>query len=51
MCNVDVYFKEQNVLNGLNLDTPIYKFIPYKYLTTLIQGELYNNKVSSWEDV
>lgn len=51
MCNVNVYFKEQNVLNGLNLDTPIYKFIPYKYLKTLIQGELYINKVSSWEDV
>lgn len=51
MCNVNVYFKEQNVLNGLNLDTPIYKFIPYKYLKTLIQGELYINKVSAWEDV
>ena len=51
MCNVDIYSKEQNVLNGLNLDAPIYKFIPYKYLKTLIQGELYINKVSSWEDV
>ena len=51
MCKVNVHFKEQNVLNGLNLDTPIYKFIPYKYLQTLIQGELYIKKVSSWDDV
>lgn len=49
MC--DINFKRQNVLNGLNLDTPIYKFIPYKYLSVLIQGGLYINKVSSWEDV
>ena len=46
-----MYFKEQNVLNGLNLDTPIYKFIQYKYLPTLIQVRLYINKISSWEDV
>lgn len=38
MC--DINFKRLNVLNGLNLDTSIYKFIPYKYLTTLLQGEL-----------
>ncbi|CCX70002.1 pF11185 family protein [Prevotella sp. CAG:255] len=49
MCNIN--YKGQNVLNGLDLDTPIYKFIPYKYLMTLIQGELYIKKISSWDDV
>ena len=40
--------------NGINLelDTPIYKYIPFKYLKLMIQNSnLYFGKVSSWEDV
>lgn len=45
------YYKNRNVLNGLNLDTPIYKFFPLKYMPTLLQGKLYVGKVAAWEDV
>lgn len=27
---VNEYFKQKNVLNGLDLDKPIYKYIPLK---------------------
>lgn len=43
--------KAGNVIN-LDLDTPIYKYIPFKYLKLMIQNSnLYFGKVSSWEDV
>lgn len=43
--------KADNVIN-LDLDTPIYKYIPFKYLKLMIQNSnLYFGKVSSWEDV
>ena len=45
------FYKNRNILNGLNLDTPIYKFFPLKYMPTLLQGSLYVGKVTAWEDV
>ena len=44
-------YKSHNILNGLDLDTPIYKFFPLKYIPSLLQGKLYVGKVESWEDV
>ena len=43
--------KAANVIS-LDLDAPIYKYIPFKYLKLMIQNSnLYFGKVSSWEDV
>lgn len=43
--------KAANVIS-LDLDAPIYKYIPFKYLKLIIQNSnLYFGKVSSWEDV
>lgn len=48
---IDEKLKTGNVIN-LDLDTPIYKYIPFKYLKLMIQNSnLYFGKVSSWEDV
>lgn len=48
---IDEKLKAGNVMN-LDLDTPIYKYIPFKYLKLMIQNSnLYFGKVSSWEDV
>lgn len=48
---IDVKLKAGNVIN-LDLDTPIYKYIPFKYLKLMIQNSnLYFGRVSSWEDV
>lgn len=48
---VDEIFKAKNVINGLNLDIPIYKFIPLKYMSSLLSGILNISKIESWEDV
>lgn len=43
--------KAANVIS-LDLDAPIYKYIPFKYLKLMIQNSnLYFGRVSSWEDV
>ena len=48
---IDENLKAGNVIN-LDLDTPIYKYIPFKYLKLMIQkSNLYFGRVSSWEDV
>lgn len=48
---IDENLKAGNVIN-LDLDTPIYKYIPFKYLKLMIQdSSLYFGRVSSWEDV
>ena len=48
---VNEYFKQQNVLNGLDLDKPIYKYIPLKYVLAMFKTkELYMGKVKNWED-
>lgn len=42
----------KNIINNLDLDTPIYKYMPLKYLIALLQSEkLYVGKVLKWEDV
>lgn len=48
---IDENYKAANVIS-LDLDAPIYKYIPFKYLKLMIQNSnLYFGKVSSWEDV
>lgn len=48
---VNEYFKQKNVLNGLDLDKPIYKYIPLKYVLDMFKTKkLYMSKVKSWED-
>lgn len=42
---------DNNVFNGLDLDAPIYKYIPLKYIQTLLKGNLYVGKVKDWDDV
>lgn len=51
MQTIDSRFKNNNVINGLDLTTPIYKFFPLKYMPQLLRGRLYVGKVASWEDV
>lgn len=51
MKSIDQFYKNKNIVNGLELNTPIYKFFPLKYISSLLQGKLYVGKVSSWEDV
>lgn len=48
---INEFFKQQKVLNGLDLDKPIYKYIPLKYVLEMFKSKkLYMSKVSSWED-
>ena len=48
---IDENLKADNVIN-LDLDTPIYKYIPFKYLKLMIlNSSLFFGRVSSWEDV
>lgn len=45
------FYKSQNVLNGLDLDTPVYKYMPLKYVKIMIQSHtLRIDQVSRWED-
>ena len=44
-------YKNQKVLNGLDLDKPIYKYIPLKYVLEMYKTKkLYMSKVKFWED-
>lgn len=48
---IDEFFKQQKVLNGLDLDKPIYKYIPLKYVLQMLKTkQLYMSKVKDWED-
>ena len=44
-------YKRYNIMHGLNLDTPIYKYLPLRYIPFLLQGKLIVGKVKEWEDV
>ena len=49
MC--DILIKNEHIINDLNLDTPIYKFVPLRYvLSMFINRNLYYGKTSTWED-
>lgn len=48
---IDEKIKAGNIINELELDIPIYKFIPFKYISSLLDGVLCINKIDSWEDV
>lgn len=48
---INIYFKNRNVLNGLDLDKPIYKYIPLKYVLQMLKSrQMYFSKVKRWED-
>lgn len=48
---IDEYFKQKKVLNDLDLDKPIYKYIPLKHVLTMLKSKkLYMGKVQKWED-
>lgn len=48
---IDEFYKSLNVLNGLDLATPVYKYMPLKYVKALIQKHtLRIDPVSRWED-
>ncbi len=44
---MDEFYKSQNILNSLNIGTPIYKFFPLKYIPFLLKGKLHVGKVES----
>ena len=48
---INDYFKMQRVINGLDLSRPVYKYIPLKYVITMLKTQkLYVGKVKKWED-
>ena len=48
---INNYFKMKCVLNGLDLNKPIYKYMPLKYVTIMLNTQrLYVGKVKKWED-
>lgn len=48
---VDEYFKGRNVFE-LDLDTVVYKYIPFKYVQSMIREKTFSmRKASDWEDV
>ena len=43
---INDYFKMQRVINGLDLSRPVYKYIPLKYVITMLKTQkLYVGKV------
>jgi hypothetical protein len=50
--NIDPYWRNNNMLNGVDEDTPIYKYMPLRYTLAMIQTrQLVLNRVNTWEDV
>lgn len=48
---IDEDFKQKKVLNGLDLDRPIYKYTPLKFVLEMFKTrKLYMSKVKNWED-
>lgn len=48
---INDYLKMRCVKNGLDLATPIYKYIPLKHVVTMLKtNKLYVGKVKKWED-
>ena len=48
---VNEFFKLKRVMNDLDLDKPIYKYIPLKFILEIYKTKkLYMSKVKSWED-
>ena len=46
---INDYFKMQRVINGLDLSRPVYKYIPLKYVITMLKTQkLYVGKVKKW---
>ena len=49
---IDYFHKMNCVLNGLDLNRSIYKYIPLKHVITMLKkNKLYVGKVANWEDV
>lgn len=50
--DINNFFKMQRVINGLDLTRPVYKYMPLKYVITMLKTQkLYVGKVKKWEDV
>ena len=50
--NVTPYWYYNNLLNGIDLTTPIYKYIPLQFVMSMIQNQkLAINRISAWPDV
>ena len=50
--NITPDWYKKNLLNGIDLATPIYKFMPLKYVLPMIQNQkLAINRINEWEDV
>lgn len=48
---IDEFYKSQNVLYGLELETAVYKYMPLKYVKAMVQNRtLRIDRVSRWED-
>lgn len=50
--NVTPYWYNNNLLNGIDLTTPIYKYMPLQFIMSMIQNQkLAINRISAWPDV
>ena len=50
--NITPYWYNNNLLNGLEVTTPIYKFMPLRYVLSMIQNrKLAINRINAWPDV
>ena len=50
--NVTSYWRQHNMLNGVEDEMPIYKFMPLKYTLAMVRNNLLTiNRISSWPDV
>lgn len=50
--NVTPYWRQHNMLNGVDEKLPIYKFMPLQYTLAMAQNNLLTiNRISSWPDV
>ena len=50
--NVIPYWYKNNLLNGIDAATPIYKFMPLQYVLSMIQNQkLAIRRINEWKDV
>lgn len=50
--HITPYWYKKNLLNGIDLTAPIYKYLPIQYVLSMIQNQkLAINRISKWDDV
>lgn len=50
--NIDPYWRSNNMLNDVDEDTPIFKYMPINYAALMVRNhQLVMGRVSTWEDV